>query len=307
MTQLDRDFQALTGLRYNVSQLVEGASTAEEKQKVYDYISWNIKKGRIMEKANNKALETAILDSIKNLNQNSTVDDVEETYTAEEAAAYNLTLTGALQYGAIKVTNPETESDSYDYIYDEASWNESFANGGLKKYYEWSDAANAPYKEDLWNTIENRAANINDAKKENDEYVLDANGNYVYENCERCWTGAINAPGAKYPWIVPYFDTDVNATITFQYEGKEDVMPWGDKVFGLGKKENGADRLFGCASIPTELGDEFLLDANGVTTFDLSKFTMILVGQEPILYTNEEVDVFNAQLDGAKHAGDMKE
>ena len=43
MTQLDRDFQALTGLRYNVSQLVEGASTAEEKQKVYDYISWNIK------------------------------------------------------------------------------------------------------------------------------------------------------------------------------------------------------------------------------------------------------------------------
>ena len=53
---------------------------------------------------------------------------------------------------------------SFDYIHDSASWQQSYQNGGLKKYYEWSDAVNAPYKEDLWNTVANRAANITDAK-----------------------------------------------------------------------------------------------------------------------------------------------
>lgn len=175
-------------------------------------------------------------------------------------------------------------SKCYDYIHDEESWNESYANGGLKKYYEWSDKVNAPYKEDLWNTVESRAANINDARKdpETGEYILDENGNYIYDNCERCWLGAVKAPGAKYPWIVPYFEDDVNSKIAFRYEGKEDVMPWGDKVFGIGKKEDGSDRLFGAASVASEFGDnDFLISENrndgGESTFDIEKFEMVLI------------------------------
>lgn len=123
MTQLDKDFQALTGLRYTISQIVESASTPEEKQKAYDFISWNIKQGRIMEKATNKALAEAIMNEIKSLDQKSTIDDVveQETYTAEEAAAYNLTLEGALAYGAVKT--PAVEAvEAQPAIYSFASF-----------------------------------------------------------------------------------------------------------------------------------------------------------------------------------------
>ena len=50
----------------------------------------------------------------------------------------------------------ERESDAFDYIHDEASWNASYANGGLKHYYE-------KYPEEDWyNTVEHRACNYND-------------------------------------------------------------------------------------------------------------------------------------------------
>ena len=232
-------------------------------------------------------------------------------YTAAEAAAYNAALPGAVKAGDPK-EDSEIESDSYDYIHDEASWNSSYEDGGLKKYYVWSDAVNAPYKEDLIytdpETGATRAANLNDAKKdpETGEYLLDDNGNYIYENCDRSWAGALAAPGAKYPWIVVNFDTDVNSTIKFQYEGKSEVTPWGDAVFGFGKKDNGSDRLFGCASVPTELGEEFLEDAEGNTSFDLSKFKMILIKQEVATYTEEEANAYNAELPGAVKEGDDK-
>ena len=168
----------------------------------------------------------------------------------------------------------ETERDGeFDYIHDEASWNESYQNGGLKLYYEWSDGANAPYKEDLWNTVENRAANINDARKdpETGELVLDENGNYIYDSCERCWQGAFKAPGAKYPWIVMKFPIPFEGTVRFSYEGKDDVYPWGEEVRTFG-------RGFGCASIPTEFNDdELILDENGNTSFDINKFSAKLI------------------------------
>lgn len=174
-------------------------------------------------------------------------------------------------------------SNSFDYIHDEASWNASYTNGGLKLYYQWADEATKPYKEDLWNTVENRAANINDVKvdPETGEKMVDENGSYIYENCIRCWMGALNAPGAKYPWIVPYFTTDVNSKIIFSYEGKDNVRPWGDKIFGKGNDH----KEWGCASIPEELGEEFILDEHGETTFDLNKFKMILEYVNPVPYS----------------------
>lgn len=302
MSDLSKNFSKLTGLRYDIDALIEKAETEDEKKKLYDKLTWAIKNGLIRGVDGIKELVAEVLPGLSEALDQPTGEDstIEvDVYTAETAAIYNAQLPGAKKAGDIEIN--EEESDSYDFIHDEESWNASFNNGGLKKYYVWSDAVNAPYKEDLWNTVEERAANVNDAHKEDDEYVLDDNGNYIYDNCERCWEGALNAPGAKYPWIVVNFDTDVNATITFKYEGKEDVQPWGDKVFGIGKKEDGSDRLFGCASIPTELGEEFLLN-EGETTFDISKFKMFLVTSET--YTEETAAEYNATLDGAVKAGD---
>lgn len=154
-------------------------------------------------------------------------------------------------------------STNFDYIHDEASWNESYANGGLKIYYE------ANPDEDRYNFNENRWAQARD--KVNGEWP---------DYCPHCWQGAISAPGAKYPWIVVYFDTDVNSKLIFNYEGKNPVRPWGDRIFGNG---NG-HKVWGCASIPEELGNEFLLDNEGNTTFDVTKFQLILEHQDVVYH-----------------------
>lgn len=159
----------------------------------------------------------------------------------------------------------------WEYIWNESTWNESYENGGLKDYYVWADQVNAPYKEDLWNTLENRPARLSDARKdpETGEYVLDENGNYIYDNCVRCWLGALNAPGAAYPWccvnIHPFA-----GNIRFNYNGGEDVFPWGTdtRVF---------KRTFAIASIPTELGEEYKLDGEGHTTFEPEKLNVTIV------------------------------
>lgn len=199
---------------------------------------------------------------------------------------------------------PEEESDEYDYVYDEASWNESEANGALKKYHEKYP------EEDWWNVKENRACNYNDrlyvGTIDGEEvnagvkWVSDAaqsltiDGTVYYghifygftpedvelfedaeltestgkilviteitysDDCERCWEGAINNPGAKYPWVCPNFTEDVNAQVIFRYEGFDDVQPWGTKVFH--------DGGWGCESVAKLYGDDF----------DIEKFKMIL-------------------------------
>jgi len=233
-------------------------------------------------------------------------------------------------------------SESFEYIYDEDSWNESFANGVLKKYYtKYPD-------EDLWNPTEHRAVNFNDkayvANIYNDNAgtdlvkeaqfkaswassnaqkitnTEDANESYylamfysiddnVYElftdvalstsanlfikinsfsfpGCTQCWEGAVQAPGAKFPWICPIFDEDVNAIIKFQYEGENDAYPWNIKLFGNGE----GHKEWGIASVAEEFKNKgFLIDANknngaedwdgevGADNFDLSKFKMVLI------------------------------
>lgn len=160
---------------------------------------------------------------------------------------------------------------NWEYIWNEETWNNSYENGGLKDYYIWSDKANAPYKEDLWNTVKNRAANITDARKdpETGEYVIDENGNYIYDDCVRCWLGALNAPGAAYPWCCVDI-TPFAGNIRFNYDGGEDVFPWG-------KDTRLFKRTFAIASIPTELGEEYKLDEHGQTTFEPEKLVVTLI------------------------------
>ena len=350
MTQLDKDFQALTGLRYTISQIVESASTPEEKQKAYDFISWNIKQGRIMEKATNKALAEAIMNEIKSLDQKSTIDDVveQETYTAEEAAAYNATLPGAIKEGDEIDSN---ELVPYEFIHDEESWQLSAGNGVLSRYYaQYPD-------EDHWNIDANRAGNFNDkvyeaeidgethdfaaywqsdnvqkiTNLEDSEevyyldmfYSLDENAHALFidaelsepanktatftkvkwnvETCPQCWQGAVNAPGAKLPWVAIMFDTDVDAKLRFDYEGKDSVYPWGDTLFGLGEDK----KSWGLASPAKEFGDDTMaLAANGgEDTFDGGNFQITLVH----VVTTEEAIEHNSKLEGAVKEGDAKE
>lgn len=156
-------------------------------------------------------------------------------------------------------------STEYDYIHDEESWNDSYQNGGLKLYYTKNP------DEDRWNVQENRPARATDKNPD---------GSWDDTKCPQCWQGAINAPGAAYPWIVPHFDRDVNSKLIFRYAGKDDIKPWGDIIFGIGEGK----KQWGCASIPSEFNDQ-TLNLNADNGFDIDKFQMILEYVEPILYT----------------------
>lgn len=178
-------------------------------------------------------------------------------------------------------------SKFFSMINNEYSYNQNFVERtALWMYYSWSDQANAPYKEDLWNTVKNRAANINDARKNEltGEYELDAAGNYIYDNCVRCWKGAVGAPGAKYPWITFKYEEETPVVVIFKYTYPDGtvktVKPWGDKLFG-GSTDN-PRRVWGVASVAQEFGDnDFLLEQNRTdgksSTFDINRFEIVLV------------------------------
>lgn len=141
----------------------------------------------------------------------------------------------------------------WDYIWSEVTWNAAYnkENSPLKEYLErYPD-------EDRWNEHENRAAQARD--KVDGEWP---------EWCPQCWKGALNSPGAQYPWCVVNIEP-FTGNIRFNYDGGEDVFPWGteDRTF---------TRHFAIASIPVELGEEFLLH-DGVTTFDPSKLVVTII------------------------------
>lgn len=191
----------------------------------------------------------------------------ERVLTAEELAALEFEAEIAKKIVNADIMQDSTEEVGvYDYVWNEATWNASYESGALKDYYVWADSL-SPYKEDLWNTVANRPANWNDIEKDGSGNPIEYEDGYHYTNCVRCWQGAVNAPGAAYPWCCVKF-TPFNGTIKFEYEGKV-AYPWGDyKKFA---------RTFAIASIPGELGVEYKLDGNGETTFDPSKFTVKLV------------------------------
>ena len=248
-----------------------------------------------------------------------------------------------------KLWDEEEESDAYDYIYDEESWNESFTNGVLRKYYDkYPD-------EDLYNTTTGAAATFNDKQYSveiysdasaqtqtgtasykanwvssdvqkitgvdddsvyfipkdvkadgtiyelfNDNTLSSSASLYIkivgitYPGFSQSWTGAVNAPGAKFPWICPNFDTDVNASIKFVYKESTDPMdtraevayPWAYKIFGKGT----GHKEWGIASVAEEFKNKgFLIPDNqnngsadwegnaGDNNFNIAKFKMYLI------------------------------
>lgn len=332
-------FLALTGITYltdDIEDLIDQIEDDEAKETFIDKLAWHIAGGAGMEELNDTS------------EPSDEGEPTVETYTAEEAAAYNATLPGAIAEGDEIDSN---EIVPYEYIHDEESWQLSAGNGVLSKYYQ-----NNP-DEDRWNVTENRAGNFNDkvyeveigngvydfaAHWETDDvqkitnledseevyyldmfYSVDEEEHELFtdveltesanktarfrkvkwndETCPQCWEGAINAPGAKLPWVAVMFDDDVDAKLRFDYEGKDSVYPWGDTIFGTaeGHKE------WGFASVAKEFDDDtFALAANGGSdAFDGGNFQITLVHTA----TAEEAIEHNSKLDGAVKAGDPKQ
>lgn len=198
-----------------------------------------------------------------------------------------------------------TESTSYDLIEDEASWNQSFANGVLKKYYAQNPS------EDLWNASAGRAANFNDRV-----YVAEVDG--VEGQYAATWgetyqklTGVDNnnvyyvtmaaEKGGTYDLYTDEGTTPAGVTITINeitypdcqpsyqgFIGNGAQLPWiapnitdaenVKVIFDYDGEESQpwGDQLFGTAEGNKEWGIVSAKTDLGIADFDASKLTMYL-------------------------------
>lgn len=212
--ELSDKFSKFTGIRKDIGALIEGASTNDEKKKVYDHLMWHLRRGRILERPWDKELFEAIVPALQEELgiESSVIEDVteEETYTAEEAAAYNAQLPGA-----------KTTDD----------WKVEPVEG-------------VQYTE---------------------EEVLEANA---------ALEGALEAGVA----LTAEQATAYNIAVT-------------------GAEKEADDEL--------TAEEAAMYNANLVGAISTEDYKVNPV--EGIKYTQEEADAYNAELDGAKHAGDAKE
>ena len=194
--------------------------------------------------------------------------NIAKALTESEVAAveFSAQVSSLVDRGSVIPAPIDEVVAEWEYIWNEETWNESYANGLLKDYYEWADGL-SPYKEDLWNTVAQRPANWSDIEKENGKPIEYEDG-YHYTNCVRCWQGALNAPEAKYPWCCVKIDEPFVGAVKLEYEDAE-VYPWGEN--------REFKRTFAIESIPSAFGEEYKLDGNGETTFDPSKLVATLV------------------------------
>lgn len=173
-----------------------------------------------------------------------------------------------------------SEYTTFEYIYDEATWNESFANGVLKQYY-------AKYPdEDMWVFADQEHFDNNDPTGGHYGLGTDKTNGEWTPLAKHCWAGTVNATGAKLPWICVSFNSDAQANVIFTYDGKANVKPWGNNLFGIGTKVDGSNRLWGFASVAEEFQDNgFLIPENSSngninwdngSAFDISKFGILL-------------------------------
>ena len=236
--ELSDKFSKFTGIRKDIGALIEGASTNDEKKKVYDHLMWHLRRGRILERPWDKELFEAIVPALQEkLNiESSVVEEIEEkeVYTAEEAAAYNLTLDGALQYGATKT--PAVEA---------------------------VEAQNAVYAFESY-----------DSEEKTTKY-----GEGTVEVTELRQDGAT---------VKVLTNTDL---------GNSGVDFVGQSFNVNSLDETAVLQLFSTQGLAQPIW---------VTVEKQSDAVEAVEAQDAVPYTNEEVDAYNAQLTGAKKAGDEK-
>lgn len=104
MSELSKKFSKLTGLNYDIDNLINNATTAEQKKVLYDKLMWDIKNGLIRGVDGIKELVQFVLPALAEaLEQPSTAEVIDEPtveyYTQEEAYAYNIGLNGSWVLG----------------------------------------------------------------------------------------------------------------------------------------------------------------------------------------------------------------
>lgn len=160
----------------------------------------------------------------------------------------------------------------------------------------------------------------------------------VFDGFTHTYAGMI-ANGGKLPWIGAWFTQDfaeeAGVHMIFKYKGKDDVRPWGERVFGKGEGQ----KVWGFASVSDEFNDNALAisDCGGEDVFDVNDFSLVLEKVEydtydkaganevnaeilgalqydviktpavaEVLYTDAEVNGHNLTLEGAIKPGDVK-
>ena len=244
LEQLNEMYSQYTGLRIDIASLIDGA---EDKEKVYKHLMWHLRKGRIIERPADQEILEELVPALQEAleiepeGEPSEIDIEGATYTAEEAAAYNLTLDGALAYGAVKTAAVEPV-EAKPAIY-------SFASFGVDDDAAYGTGTVKVISQDLQENVTTIEVLTNEPA-----------GNTTAEDAA-------------------------------QFVGKQyDVH---DTVLEANKHYN----LY---------SDSGLLTPIYVTVELVSEAVEAVEAQAEVLYTNEEVDAYNAQLPGAKKEGDKK-
>lgn len=127
LEQLNEMYSQYTGLRIDIASLIDGA---EDKEKVYKHLMWHLRKGRITERpADQEILEElvpALQEALEIEPEGEPSEiDIEETYTAEEAAAYNAQLPGAVKAGDVQTPAVEGQEavEAKNAVYSFESFN----------------------------------------------------------------------------------------------------------------------------------------------------------------------------------------
>lgn len=238
LEQLNEVYSKYTGLRIDIASLIENAD--EDKQKVYEHLMWHLRKGRITERpADQEILEElvpAIQEALEIEQEGEPSEiDIEATYTAEEAAAYNLTLDGALAYGAVKTPAVEPV-EAKPAIY-------SFASFGVDDDAAYGTGTVKVISQDLTENATTIEVLTNEPA-----------GNTTQEAAE-------------------------------QFVGKQYI------VHATELEDNKHYNLYSDTGLQTPIY---------VTVELVSEAVEAVEAQAAVLYTNEEVDAYNAQLPGAK-------
>lgn len=244
LEQLNEMYSKYTGLRIDIASLIENAD--EDKQKVYEHLMWHLRKGRITERpADQEILEElvpAIQEALEIEPEGEPSEiDIEATYTAAEAVAYNLTLDGALAYGAVKTPAVEPV-EAKPAIY-------SFASFGVDDDAAYGTGTVKVISQDLTE----------------------------------------NATTIEVLTNEPAGNTTPEAAA--QFVGKQYI------VHATELEVNKHYNLYSDTGLQTPIY---------VTVELVSEAVEAVEAQAAVIYTNEEVDAYNAQLPGAKKEGDKK-
>ena len=229
------------------------------------------------------------------------------------------------------------EDITFDFIHDQDSWEASYANGVLKKYYEKYP------EEDWWNTVADRACNYNDRVYEGtiDEEVVTCSVAWASDDAQKITINSVDYYGAIFYGFEPedvalfndidltdsaektlhitsiHYNDDCEQCWKGAINAPRAIFPWvavnsWNGIMGLtigettvypwGEEE--ISKEWGIASLPKEFGTDIVpkIDPNDPTTdtFDPANLTAQSTREEEFTYTEYQVQFDKPVIDVEK-------